>query len=187
MSRQITLATRQELTAVIRQRYSNADRVDKRLILDEFTKITGFHRKHAIRILTVASSPARERVCRHVCQEAANEALVVLWEAADRICGRRLKAAVPFLAATMDRRLRSIREQAYGGRKKKPAALNRVRRMVPVRTFADWGEQRPGYLEVDMVVHCGARAEGSFVHTLVLTDVSSGWTECIALLSANRR
>jgi hypothetical protein len=190
---------------MIRQRYSNADRVGKRLILDEFTKITGYHRKHAIRILAAASSPARERVCRHVYQEAANEALVVLWEAADRICGKRLKAAVPFLieamerhghlrleenirsqllamsAATMDRRLRSIREQAYGGRKKKPAALNRVRKMVPVRTFADWGEQRPGYLEVDMVVHCGARAEGSFVHTLVLTDVSSGWTECIAL------
>jgi hypothetical protein len=146
---------------MIRQRYSNADRVGMRLILDEFTKITGYHRKHAIRILAAASSPARERVFRHVYQEAANEALVVLWEAADRICGKRLKAAVPFLieamerhghlqleenirsqslamsAATMDRRLRSIREQAYGGCKKKPAALNRVRKMVPVGTFAD--------------------------------------------------
>jgi hypothetical protein len=54
--------------------------------------------------------------------------------------------------------------------------------MVPVRTFADWGEARPGYLEVDFVTHCGERAAGSFVHTLVLTDVASGWTECLALL-----
>jgi hypothetical protein len=59
--------------------------------------------------------------------------------------------------------------------------MSRVRKMVPVRTFADWGEVGAGYLEMDMVVHCGARAEGSFVHTLVLTDVASGWTECVAL------
>jgi hypothetical protein len=84
-------------------------------------------------------------------------------------------------AATIDRHLRSIREQANGGRRKKRAALNRVRKLVPVRTFADWGEPQPGYFEVDMVVHCRARAEGSFVHTLVLTDVASSWTEFIAL------
>lgn len=199
------MATRRELTAVVRRRYSEADRGGRKLILDEFTKITGYHRKHAIRLLTESPTPARERPCRHIYREAVREALVVLWEAADRICGKRLKAAVPFLLeamerhghlrleeavrsqllamspATMDRHLRSIREQAYGGRKKKRAALNRVRKLVPVRTFADWGEPHPGYFEVDMVVHCGDRNEGSFVHTLVVTDVASGWTECIAL------
>ena len=205
MGRRITLARRQELTAVVSRRYHDADRVGRKLILDEFTKITGYHRKHAIRLLTAPPAPTRERPCRHIYQEAVREALVVLWEAADRICGKRLKAATPFLveamerhghlrleetvrsqlltmsAATMDRHLRSIREQAYGGRKKKCAALNRVRKLVPVRTFADWDEPQTGYFEVDMVVHCGARNEGSFVHTLVLTDVASGWTECIAL------
>lgn len=93
----------------------------------------------------------RQRPYRFVYDEAINESLVVLWEAADRICGKRLKAAIPSLidamerhghirldemvrsklltisAATMDRRLRSIREQAYGGRKKKSAALSRIR------------------------------------------------------------
>ena len=189
------MATRRELTAEVSRRYREADRVSRKLILDEFTKITGYHRKHAIRLLTAPSAPTRERPCRPVYKEAVREALVVLWEAADRICGKRLKAAVPFLvdamerhghlrleeavrsqlmamsAATMDRHLRSIREQAYGGRKKKCAVLNRVRKLVPVRTFADWDEPAPGYFEVDMVVHCGARNEGSFVHTLVLTDV----------------
>ena len=199
------MATRRELTAVISRRYREADRVGRKHILDEFTKITGYHRKHAIRLLTAPPMPTQERPCRHIYQEAVREALVVLWEAADRICGKRLKAAIPFLveamerhghlrleegvrsqlmamsAATMDRHLRSIREQAYGGRKKRGVALNRVRKLVPVRTFADWGEPQPGYFEVDMVVHCGDRNEGSFVHTLVLTDVASTWTECIAL------
>ncbi len=199
------MATRQELTAEVSRRYREADRVSRKLILDEFTKTTGYHRKHAIRLLAAPPAPARKRPCRPVYKEAVREALVVLWEAADRICGKRLKAAIPALveamerhghllleetvraqlmtmsAATMDRHLRSIREQAYGGRKKKYAALNRIRKLVPVRTFADWDEPAPGYFEVDMVVHCGARNEGSFVHTLVLTDVASGWTECIAL------
>jgi hypothetical protein len=72
------------------------------------------------------------------------------------------------------------RVRTYGGRKKRTALLC-IRKMVPVGTFADWGEARPGYLEIDFVTHCGERAAGSFVHTLVLTDVASGWTECLAL------
>jgi hypothetical protein len=133
------------------------------------------------------------------------EALIVLWEASDRICGKRLKALLPVLlesmerhghiqleenvreqvlklsAATIDRKLRSVRQKASSGRRKKAGANHRVRKLVPVRTFADWGEVGPGYMEMDLVVHCGTRTVGSFVHTLVLTDVVSGWTECIAL------
>jgi hypothetical protein len=205
MRRLIKLPTRQELTAAVSQRYQTADRANKKLILDEFTKVTGYHRKHAIRILTSRPVPTRERPAAHrIYQQAAKEALVVLWEAADRICGKRLKALLPELigamerhkhlqlgpelraqllamsAATIDRQLGPVRERAYAGRKKR-TALNRIRKMVPVRTFADWGDVQPGYLEVDFVVHCGDRLVGSFVHTLVLTDVASGWTECIAL------
>ena len=74
------MATRRELTAVVKQRYHDADRVGRRLILDEFTKITGYHRKHAIRLLIAPTAPTRERPCRHIYQEAVREALVVLWE-----------------------------------------------------------------------------------------------------------
>lgn len=59
--------------------------------------------------------------------------------------------------------------------------LNRVRRLVAVRTFADWDVVRPGFMEVGLVTHSGPKAVGSFVHTLVLTDVASCWTECSAL------
>jgi hypothetical protein len=168
-------AARKELIAVVRRQYREADRDGKKLILDELTNITGYHRMHAIRLLTSKEKPIiRERSCRLAYDEALNESLVVLWEAADRICGKRLKAALPLLldsmekyghlkpddsvrsqllsmsAATIDRRLRSIREHTYGGRKKKRAALNRIRRLVPVRTFADWGEPTPGFFEMDI-------------------------------------
>jgi hypothetical protein len=207
MRRRIRLTTRRELTAAIKQRYQAADRVGKKMILDEFTQVTGYHRKHAIRVLTTQpTSEPKTRAVRRVYQEAVKEALIVLWEASDRICGKRLKALLPLLveamerhghlqleegvraqllamsASTIDRQLHLVRERAYGGHKKRSAATNRVRKMVAVRTFADWEEPlRPGFMEMDLVTHCGPRAEGSFVHSLVLTDVASGWTECVAL------
>jgi hypothetical protein len=206
MRERIKLRTRRELTAAIRQRYQAADRSSKKVILDEFIKVTSYHRKHAIRVLTKTAAASRaEQATQRIFHSAVLEALIVLWEASDRICGKRLKALLPVLlesmerhghiqleenvreqvlklsAATIDRKLRSVRQKASSGRRKKAGANHRVRKLVPVRTFADWGEVGPGYMEMDLVVHCGTRTVGSFVHTLVLTDVVSGWTECIAL------
>ena len=128
--------------------------------------------------------------------EAVRQALIVVWEAADRICGKRLKAALPSMveslerhghldldpdvrerlfsasAATIDRLLRPVRERARGRRR-----LRRRRKMgsrVPVRTFTDWNEPGPGYLEIDLVAHGGGIVTGAFIHSLVVTDVSSG-------------
>ena len=56
------------------------------------------------------------------------------------------------------------------------------RRSVPVRTFSDWGDPAPGFIEADLVAHCGPSAKGSFVQTLTLTDIATGWTECAPLL-----
>jgi hypothetical protein len=55
-------------------------------------------------------------------------------------------------------------------------------RRLPVRTFADWGETPPGYCGADLAEHCGGTHEGNFVHSLTLTDIHSGWTECAALV-----
>ena len=57
-----------------------------------------------------------------------------------------------------------------------------MRRCIPVRTFADWHDPAPGFVEADLVVHCGESMAGSFASTLVLTDIATGWTECVALL-----
>jgi hypothetical protein len=204
MRRPTSLGTRRELTASIAERYQTANRLGKKAILDEFVKLTGYHRKHAIRVLRRKQMTVLRSVGKRVYQEAVEEALIVLWEAADRICGKRLKALLPTLveamerhghlqldetvrelllnisAATIDRRLQRVRQQASTAKRKKPT-LNRIRQLVTVRTFADWGDPRPGFMEIDLVTHCGVKAAGSFVHTLVLTDVASGWTECVAL------
>jgi hypothetical protein len=188
--RRIKLSTRLELTA-IRQRYQAAGRAGKKIILDEFTKVTGYHRKHAIRLLTTqTANEPKARVGRRVYDDAVKEALIVLWEASDRICGKRLKTLLPLLlaamerhghlrlddgvrtqllamsAATIDRKLQLVRERASGRRKKRSSAMNRVRKLVAVRTFADWEESlRPGCLEIDLVTHCGERAEGSCAYS----------------------
>jgi hypothetical protein len=89
MKRPITLDTRRELTAAVSERYQAADRNGKKLILDEFTKVAGYHRKHAIRILTHApTSEPKNRIVRRVYQDAAKEVLVVLWEVALKLAWR---------------------------------------------------------------------------------------------------
>lgn len=132
------------------------------------------------------------------------DALQVLWEASDRVCSNRLKALVATLiaalersghleldplvwckllaisAASMDRVLRYIR--TGGARQHVKHAPSAATRSVPVRTFADWDHPGPGYMEMDLLAHCGQAVAGSFVHTLTLTDVASGWTECVPLL-----
>jgi hypothetical protein len=128
----------------------------------------------------------------------------VLWEASDRICGKRLKALLPILvpalernghlslnaefasklatmsAATIDRLLREIRTVAGQRRKRRVPTV--LRKSVPIRTFADWNDPLPGFMEIDLVSHCGDVAAGSLAHTLTLTDIASGWTECLPLL-----
>jgi hypothetical protein len=52
---------------------------------------------------------------------------------------------------------------------------------IPIRTFADWQENRPGFLEVDLVPHCGDSAEGFYLTTLSTVDVATGWSECVGV------
>ena len=89
IGRQLSLATRRELIKAIADRYRAATRIEKKKILDEFIEVTGFHRKHAIRALRkVCEGPVQEESERaRLCDDGAIQALTILWEAADRICG----------------------------------------------------------------------------------------------------
>ncbi len=137
-----------------------------------------------------------------VYDEAVLQALVVLWEASDRICGKRLGPLLPLLidslerhghlrldedirkkllrisASTIDRLLAPAR--ATGARKRRHSPPV-VRGQIPVRTFADWHDPLPGFMEMDLVAHCGGSISGRYNHTLTLTDICSGRTECAAL------
>jgi hypothetical protein len=142
---------------------------------------------------------------RQIYDEAVREALIIAWEATDRIGGKRLKAILPSLvdamerhghlhldprvrervlgvsAATIDRLLAPIRSQA--ARRRHRRGGKKISRHIPIRTFADWGQPPPGYLEIDFVAHCGGSLSASFIHSLVATDVCSGWTEAVPLLA----
>ncbi len=99
------MATRDELVAVTVERYARGTRRERSLILDEVAAVTGFHRKHATRLLRseLQRPPAGPRPGRRVYDDAVGEALIVLWEASDRVCGKRLRPLVPVLVDAMER------------------------------------------------------------------------------------
>jgi len=194
-----------EYVKAISPRYLRTSKEGKRKILDEFVQVTSMHRKAAIRLLN-KSGPARNGKCSGRPKEYgpdAAAALATIWEASDRLCSKRLHPFLPEMIkvlrqhnelrinaaleerlsrmspSTMDRLLRSRRKN--GGRKPisttRPGSL--LKNCIPIRTFADWPENKPGYVETDLVAHCGDSAEGFYLYTLCAVDVTSGWTECV--------
>lgn len=135
------------------------------------------------------------------------DALTALWEASDRVCGKRLKVMILTLlpaleqhgrlqleqadrdcvlavsAATIDRLLVDVKVAASGGRRRRAGFYSAIRREVPIRTFNDWNSPPPGFCEVDMVAHGGTSVAGSFIQTLTMVDVATGWTECLPLVT----
>jgi hypothetical protein len=103
--RRVSMTTRDELLGAVAARYRSSVRSEKTHILDEFAAVTGPHRKHAARLLRAGRSDLRSasRPPRRLYDEAVREALIVLWEASDRICGKRLKALIPTLVPAMER------------------------------------------------------------------------------------
>jgi hypothetical protein len=206
MGNRLDRRARQDLADAVRGRYRAATGTAKRKILDEFIATTGYHEKAAIRVLRADPSPKgpQSRVRAPLYDEAVRAAVIVLWEASDRVCGKRLRPLLPILlpalernghlrlqepirdkvlamsASTIDRLLRAPKSAS---RTKKPRRVESApKRRIPMRTFADWNEPPPGSMEMDLVAHCGDVNRGSYVHSLVLTDIASGWTECAPLV-----
>ena len=200
-----------EYAQALRARYQVANRTQRAAILDQFLTVSGYNRKSAIRLFAAVGDDTpkgvsgRKRGRPRLYNAAVVAALQLLWEAADCICTRRLQPFVPQLlaalrrhdelvlepevetglcrmsSATMDRELHPFRHRYVrrGLSTTKPGTL--LKQAIPVRTFADWNEQRPGFCEVDLVAHCGESVEGFYLCTLNMVDVATGWTECIAV------
>lgn len=204
----LSTPARRELVVAASRRYAEANRQERGRILDELASLTGLHRKHAARLLRGGGAGARHNSGprRRIYDDAVREALVVLWEASDRVCGKRLRPLVPILveamgrhghlqldsdvrngllsmsAATIDRALRPVREHSGQRRRRRSPPSAAIRRSVMVRTFEGWDDPAPGFVEADLVAHSGPSARGSFVQTLTVTDIATGWTECAPIL-----
>ena len=88
--------------------------------------------------------------------------------------------------STVDRRLRSARARAKprGLGTTKPGSL--LKKQVPIRTFTPWDEEHPGFLEIDLVGHCGGSTAGEYSNTLDMVDVATGWTEGAAVANKSQ-
>jgi len=201
----VTRRSIQEYAQALRIRYFKASKEEKGKMLDEFTQVTSLHRKAAIRLLHRPVQPRtgkrRGRPGKYGTEEA--EALRVAWEASDRLCSKRLHPFLPEMIrvlrqhgeqridaateaqlcqmspSTIDRLLSPSRRQ--GGRRGLTTTRSGslLKKSIPLRTFADWQENKPGFLEIDLVAHCGESTEGFYLNTLSAVDVASGWTECL--------
>ncbi len=161
----------------------------KRVVVDEQT------------VLVVDAQKRSRRQRPRFYDDKVRTALVKIWRIMDYICGKRLAAILPEIvlklqqhgelscdaqtkgkllrisAATIDRLLRPERRkyELRGRARTKPGTL--LKHQIPIRTFSDWDEQRPGFVEVDLVAHDGGVAAGDYCQTLDLTDIATTWTE----------
>lgn len=194
-------SARREYLETIRKRYRKARKKDKKPILDEFCTNCGYHRKYAIRLLSLRP---RARVKKPGAKPVYDSSALLtplkrIWFATDQMCSKKLKAAIllwlPYYeqeygalsvsvrtqllaisARSIDRLLKPVRAQAVrrGLCGTKPGTL--LKNQICIRT-EHWDITRPGFVEADTVAHCGNSLAGDFIWSLTLTDILSGWTE----------
>jgi len=154
-------------------------------------------------VLDVRTKATRKR--QRVYDESVREALRKIWYIMDCICGKRLSPILGEVlwklerykeisldatirqkllgvsASTIDRLLApERRKQTIKGKgNTKPGTL--LKHQIPIRTFAEWNDKRPGFVEIDLVGHDGGDSRGDYIQTLDVTDVSTGWTETHAV------
>lgn len=204
------MAQRDAVSRQVAVRYRDASRADKIKILDELCATTEWHRDHARKALRRALRPkpvGRKRKARprQVYGRDVVAALEVCWAVLGGPCGKRLAPFLPELvdrlracgelrigqdtrdllagmsAATIDRRLAGARARlALKGRSgTKPGSL--LKTQIPVRTWSQWDDAVPGFVELDLVGHEGGNSRGEFCQTLTVTDIATGWTETQAV------
>lgn len=199
--------SKKELLFAVQARYLKASKAGKTTILNEFVAATGYHRKYANRILKNGPPRRRTKPCgrQAIYTGEVVQALQQIWELCGRICSRRLQPFLPEMVtvlerhgelhlsaetktlllqmsrATIDRCLQPARfEKRKGLATTKPGSL--LKKAIPVRTFADWDDARPGFMEIDLVAHCGGSVAGQYLNTLTAVDIATCWVECLPIL-----
>jgi hypothetical protein len=199
--------SKREMIETVKPRYLKANKSRKVQILNELIATTGYNRKYAIRVLRHGHKPKglKKPGRRKVYQGEVVQVLEQIWEICGRICSKRLKPFLPEMVtvlercdeislseetkdlllgmsrATIDRCLKKVRytHPQRGLSTTKPGSL--LKKAIPIRTFTPWEDEHPGFLEIDLVAHCGSTTEGIYLNTLTATDIATGWTECLAV------
>jgi hypothetical protein len=207
VGKSLSYQARREVLQQVAPRFREATSSQKRTLLDAFVATTGYHRTYARWLLNhaeeVQQAHGRSQLRKY--GPDVQHALFLAWHAANRICAKRLIPFLPTLiealerhehlqiseecrkqllsmsAATADRLLSFQRKRGQHGLSTTRAGTL-LKQQIPIRTFEEWKETRPGFLEADLVAHCGADKEGGYLYTLTLTDIATGWTECLPLL-----
>jgi len=205
----MSLKSKRELLEVVRPRYLKSSKLEKQKMLDEFTSATGYHRKYAIRVLKNQRQvqnhlKGKTKTYKPIYGGEVVQVLEQIWEIYGQICSKRLQPMLPeamkvlerckeinitkdtkelllkISSASIDRCLRPIRcKSSRGLGTTKPGSL--LKSLIPVQTFTAWDEEQPGFMEIDLVAHCGNTTEGQYLNTLTCTDLSTGWTDVTAL------
>jgi len=206
----VSANAKREYLRAIHDRYRQASRKEKQRILDEFCRVSDYHRKYAIRLLRgPLPGPGRpvQRRRPPSYSAAVIEALRQIGEAAGYPWSVRLKALLPLWlpwarrrlrlpaavveqlqaisARQMDRRLAAHKRQLRGRRygRTKPGTL--LKHHIPIKTD-HWDVTAPGFTELDLVAHCGNSADGEFAHSLNVADIHTTWTETRAVLGKSQ-
>ncbi len=213
MKGNLPMSVRKIITAKMAKDYRKASKRGKGKILDSLEELTGFNRSYLARRLRSFSSHQGGRVRKRRCKYSKEDerALLWVWRLMNFACGKRLKAVMAEVidnlernghwgygeevkrhllemsSSTIDRRLRRYRLDMKRRRRAttKPGTLLKSR--IPVLWFHEWWEERPGFVEMDLVAHCGASPSGEYINTLNTVDVKTGWVVLEAVMGKSRR
>lgn len=211
------MAQRRAITTGQARKWGKATKTEKAEILDAVVQVTGWHRDHARKMLRKAAAgqmPAprkkREPVYRYSAE--TTKALVRCWALLDGITAKRLHPALPRLLtalertgqlnmtsqvttellamspATIDRRLQPYRDgliATKGLAHTKPGSM--LKSSIPMKTWAEWNDTEPGFIEIDLVGHEGGDNNGAFHYSLNATDIATGWSETCTVRSKGER
>lgn len=205
----LSMSTRREVAQKLRNKYSKAKtKKEKSAVIDAIIEATGWHRKHAIRVLSGKVSTNKNKSKRgpkFKYNEEHAKVIKLIWAVLDFPCSKRLSASlkdvinalerhgqiklsfkikIELLAmspSTIDRILAPERRKftLKGRSTTKPGSM--LKSQIPIRRGTEWSDTKLGFMEADTVAHCGPSLKGEFCYTLDMTDVSSGWTELICI------
>ena len=214
---ELTMAQRKAITTAQAKAWPKATKTEKAAILDAVVRVTGWHRDHARKMLRRAATgtpptPRTPTQRRRLYNTEVTEALVRCWVLLDGIAAKRLAPGIPELLnalerrgqlqmstevrnqllsmspATMDRHLAPYRQGLItpkGMAHTKPGSL--LKSSIPLKTWAQWNDAEPGFIEIDLVGHEGGDNNGQFHFSLDATDVATGWTETCTVRSKGER